>query len=226
MPFAPEPDVYPGGVPQRHRRGRGTVPAPARPSSSHGSSGSASICGASIPAAACHAWPRSPPCSSSWQRGGPPAASSRAQAAPIGPPPMTQHQMGRSLIFRRNFLKRPGVCSRDPASTRKMPCSATCWDSRFSRSSRSSCSRCSSVSSGCVVGLLGTLLFFAFIGFLIYLVLKVIAPETAARVREMIAGRAAAGADARGRWYVLPRCVCCQPSARRVSPSRPTPAAE
>jgi hypothetical protein len=41
---------------------------------------------------------------------------------------------------------------------------------------------------GLVLGLLGTVLWFAFIGFLIYLVLKVLAPETAARVREMIAG--------------------------------------
>ncbi|MGH7527853.1 MAG: hypothetical protein ACREMX_14240 [Gemmatimonadales bacterium] len=42
---------------------------------------------------------------------------------------------------------------------------------------------------GLVVGLLATLLWFALIGFLIYLVLKVFAPETAARVREMVAGR-------------------------------------
>jgi len=41
---------------------------------------------------------------------------------------------------------------------------------------------------GLVVGLLATVLWFAFIGFLIYLILKVLAPETAARVREMIAG--------------------------------------
>ena len=44
---------------------------------------------------------------------------------------------------------------------------------------------------GLVIGLLGTILWFALIGFLIYLVLKVVAPETAARVREMIAGRPA-----------------------------------
>lgn len=44
---------------------------------------------------------------------------------------------------------------------------------------------------GLVIGLLGTILWFALIGFLIYLVLKVIAPDTAARVREMIAGRPA-----------------------------------
>jgi cytosine/uracil/thiamine/allantoin permease len=41
---------------------------------------------------------------------------------------------------------------------------------------------------GLVLGLLGAVLWFAFLGFLIYLVLKVFAPETAARVREMIAG--------------------------------------
>ena len=41
---------------------------------------------------------------------------------------------------------------------------------------------------GLVLGLFATVLWFAFIGFLIYLVLKVLAPETAARVREMIAG--------------------------------------
>ncbi len=42
---------------------------------------------------------------------------------------------------------------------------------------------------GLVVGLLGTVLWLALVGFLIYLVLKLFAPETAARVREMIAGR-------------------------------------
>jgi hypothetical protein len=42
---------------------------------------------------------------------------------------------------------------------------------------------------GLVVGLFATLLWFAFIGFLIYLVLKIIAPGTAARVKEVIAGR-------------------------------------
>jgi hypothetical protein len=36
-----------------------------------------------------------------------------------------------------------------------------------------------------------TIAWFALVGFLIYLVLKVIAPDTAARVREMIAGRPA-----------------------------------
>ena len=44
---------------------------------------------------------------------------------------------------------------------------------------------------GLLLGLLSTVFFFACIGFLFYLVLKVIAPETAARVRETIAGRAA-----------------------------------
>jgi hypothetical protein len=41
---------------------------------------------------------------------------------------------------------------------------------------------------GLVLGLLGAVLWFAFLGFVIYLVLKVVAPDTAARVREMIAG--------------------------------------
>lgn len=41
---------------------------------------------------------------------------------------------------------------------------------------------------GLVLGLLGTVLWFAFVGFIIYMLLKVFAPETAARVREMIAG--------------------------------------
>jgi hypothetical protein len=44
---------------------------------------------------------------------------------------------------------------------------------------------------GLLIGLLVTIVWFALIGFLIYLVLKVIAPDTAARVREMIAGRPA-----------------------------------
>ena len=42
------------------------------------------------------------------------------------------------------------------------------------------------------IGLLGTILWLAFVGFVIYLLLKIIAPDTAARVREMIAGRPAA----------------------------------
>lgn len=41
---------------------------------------------------------------------------------------------------------------------------------------------------GLVLGLLGTVLWLAFVGFIIYMLLKVFAPETAARVREMIAG--------------------------------------
>jgi hypothetical protein len=41
---------------------------------------------------------------------------------------------------------------------------------------------------GLVLGLVGTVLWFAVVGFMIYLILKVVAPETAARVREMIAG--------------------------------------
>jgi hypothetical protein len=41
---------------------------------------------------------------------------------------------------------------------------------------------------GLVLGLLGAVLWFAFVGFMIYLVLKVFAPGTAARVREMIGG--------------------------------------
>jgi hypothetical protein len=42
---------------------------------------------------------------------------------------------------------------------------------------------------GLLIGLLMTVVWFAFVGFLIYLVLKVVAPGTAARVREMIAER-------------------------------------
>jgi predicted lipid-binding transport protein (Tim44 family) len=41
---------------------------------------------------------------------------------------------------------------------------------------------------GLVIGLFGAVLWFAFLGFVIYLLLKLLAPETAARVREMIAG--------------------------------------
>ena len=41
---------------------------------------------------------------------------------------------------------------------------------------------------GLVLGLLGTVLWLAFVGFMIYLVLKIFAPGTAARVREVIAG--------------------------------------
>ena len=41
---------------------------------------------------------------------------------------------------------------------------------------------------GLVLGLLGMVLWLAFWGFLIYLVLKVFAPGTADRVREMVTG--------------------------------------
>lgn len=41
---------------------------------------------------------------------------------------------------------------------------------------------------GLVLGLLGAVLWFAFLGFVIYFFLKIVAPDTAARVREMIAG--------------------------------------
>ncbi len=41
---------------------------------------------------------------------------------------------------------------------------------------------------GLVLGLVASVLWLAFLGFLIYFVLKLLAPETAARVREMIAG--------------------------------------
>jgi hypothetical protein len=41
---------------------------------------------------------------------------------------------------------------------------------------------------GLVVGLIGAVLWLAFVGFMIYMVLKLFAPATAARVREMIAG--------------------------------------
>jgi hypothetical protein len=41
---------------------------------------------------------------------------------------------------------------------------------------------------GLVLGLLGAVLWFAFVGFMIYLLLKLFAPATAARVREVIAG--------------------------------------
>jgi hypothetical protein len=41
---------------------------------------------------------------------------------------------------------------------------------------------------GLVLGLLGAVLWFAFVGFIIYLALKLFAPGTAARVREMVSG--------------------------------------
>jgi hypothetical protein len=39
-----------------------------------------------------------------------------------------------------------------------------------------------------VLGLVGAVLWLAFLGFVIYLVLRLFAPETAARMREMIVG--------------------------------------
>jgi hypothetical protein len=45
---------------------------------------------------------------------------------------------------------------------------------------------------GIFLGLLGAVLWLAFLGFVIYMILKIFAPETAARVREMIAGSAGA----------------------------------
>jgi hypothetical protein len=41
---------------------------------------------------------------------------------------------------------------------------------------------------GLMLGLVATVLWFAFLGFVIYLFLRLVAPGTAARVREMIAG--------------------------------------
>ena len=41
---------------------------------------------------------------------------------------------------------------------------------------------------GLVLGLFGAVLWFAFLGLIMYQILKLFAPETAARVREMIAG--------------------------------------
>ncbi len=42
---------------------------------------------------------------------------------------------------------------------------------------------------GIIVGLLGRILWLAFLGFLVYLVLRVFAPGTADRIKEMIAGK-------------------------------------
>ena len=42
---------------------------------------------------------------------------------------------------------------------------------------------------GIFVGLLGRILWLAFLGFLIYLVLRVFAPGTADRVKEMVSGK-------------------------------------
>lgn len=46
---------------------------------------------------------------------------------------------------------------------------------------------------GIIVGLLGKILWLAFLGFLVYLVLRVFAPGTADRVKEMIAGKPSSG---------------------------------
>jgi predicted lipid-binding transport protein (Tim44 family) len=45
---------------------------------------------------------------------------------------------------------------------------------------------------GIVIGILGRLLWLALLGFLVYLVLKVFAPDTANRVREMVTGKPSA----------------------------------
>jgi hypothetical protein len=42
---------------------------------------------------------------------------------------------------------------------------------------------------GIAIGLVGKLLWLAFLGFLVYLVLRVFAPDTADRVKEMIGGK-------------------------------------
>ena len=42
---------------------------------------------------------------------------------------------------------------------------------------------------GLFFGLLASLLWFALVGFVVYLVLKVVAPQTAARLRETITGK-------------------------------------
>lgn len=41
---------------------------------------------------------------------------------------------------------------------------------------------------GALVGLLGTVLWFAFLGFVFYTILKIFAPDTAAKVRDTIRG--------------------------------------
>jgi predicted lipid-binding transport protein (Tim44 family) len=46
---------------------------------------------------------------------------------------------------------------------------------------------------GIIVGLLGKILWLAFLGFLVYLVLRLFAPGTADRVKEMIAGKPSSG---------------------------------
>jgi predicted lipid-binding transport protein (Tim44 family) len=42
---------------------------------------------------------------------------------------------------------------------------------------------------GIIVGLFGRILWLAFLGFLVYLVLRVFAPDTADRIKEMIGGK-------------------------------------
>jgi hypothetical protein len=42
---------------------------------------------------------------------------------------------------------------------------------------------------GIIMGLLGRILWLAFLGFLVYLVLRVFAPGTADRVKEMVSGK-------------------------------------
>jgi predicted lipid-binding transport protein (Tim44 family) len=42
---------------------------------------------------------------------------------------------------------------------------------------------------GIVIGLLGKLLWLAFLGFLVYLVLRLFAPATADRIKDMIGGK-------------------------------------
>jgi hypothetical protein len=44
---------------------------------------------------------------------------------------------------------------------------------------------------GALVGLLMSVLWFAFLGWLVYLALTIVAPETAARLREIITGKPA-----------------------------------
>lgn len=44
---------------------------------------------------------------------------------------------------------------------------------------------------GGILGLLGTVLWFAFLGWIFYVLLRIIAPDTAARLREMISGKPA-----------------------------------
>ena len=44
---------------------------------------------------------------------------------------------------------------------------------------------------GGILSIIGTILVWAFWGFIFYLILKVIAPDTAARVRELVTGKTA-----------------------------------